>query len=200
MKEHILAKKILLLAVCGSIAACLQIYQIHFIFWREDFWSEIWRWWTGHWVHVGWMHLLLNLLAFVCLPFIFPEIKNRFFIILMVLLPPAISLSFYYFYLDIVAYAGFSGVLHGLYAAFALSALQYPKERKFGLLVLVLIVGKIVWEIMMGSLGTSAIIGSPVLIEAHYLGVLWGTIFCLIYMAYVYFDLKAKIIKSEAES
>ena len=199
MKEHILAKKILLLAACGSIAACLQIYQVHFIYWRGDFWTEIWRWWTGHWVHVSWMHLLLNMLAFVCLPFIFPEVKNRFFIVLMVLLPPAISLCFYFFHRDIDAYAGFSGVLHGLYAAFALSALQYPKERKFGLLVLFLIIGKLVWEMMMGSLGTSELIGSPVLIEAHYLGALWGAIFSLFYMGYIHFDLKAQQMKNNVD-
>lgn len=182
MKEHILARKILFLATCGSIAACLQIYQVHFIYWREDLFNEIWRLWTGHWVHVGWVHLCLNMLAFICLPFIFPEVKNRFFIVLMLLLPPAISLCFYYFYSDIEAYAGFSGVLHGLYAAFALSALKYPNERKFALLVLALIAVKIISELLMGSLGTSELIGSSVLIEAHYLGVSWGAIFAVIYM------------------
>ncbi len=48
---------------------------------------------------------------------------------LLLILPPLISLSFYYFLGDIEAYAGLSGVLHGMFTAIAIVHLLYRKER-----------------------------------------------------------------------
>ena len=171
-----LRSTLVLLAVCVSVSACLQVFQQYFIYWRFSFFAEPWRWWTGHWVHVGWIHFVLNILAFICLPFIFPAIKRNFLILLFLFLPPCISFGFYYLYPDIQAYAGLSGVLHGLYIACALACVQFKKERKFSLLVLFLILIKIIWENTFGSLQTAALIGSPVLVEAHLLGVITGTL------------------------
>ena len=86
-----LKKTLLMLAVCISISACLQVFQQYFIYWRFSFFAEPWRWWTGHWVHVGWIHFLLNILAFICLPFIFPIIRKRYLIFLLLVLSPCIS-------------------------------------------------------------------------------------------------------------
>lgn len=105
---------------------------------------------------------------------------------LLLLLPPAISLSFYYFLADIDAYAGLSGVLHGAYVAVACVHLLYKKERGFAALVLLLILSKLIWENTVGSLGTAELIGSPVLVEAHLLGVIWGIIFALAYIIWAY--------------
>lgn len=184
MKDQALIRKVLFIASCISISACLQIYQQYFIYWRLSFFSEIWRWWTAHWVHVGWIHFALNLFAFACLPFIFPQVKNRYLIILLLLLPPCISLCFYYFYPHIEAYAGLSGVLHGLYVAVAIYYLKYKNERKFAALVLILGCCKIAWENLVGSLHTADLIGSPVLVEAHLLGVIWGAIWVALYLFY----------------
>ena len=182
MKERILKFKILFIACCMSVSACLQIFQSAFIYWRPFFYDEFWRSWTAHWVHVGWIHFALNLLAFACLPFIFPHLKIRFLIGLLLILSPCISLSFYYFYPAIDAYAGLSGVLHGLYVAGAIYGLRSAKERRFSILVLTLCTMKIVWENIFGSLQTAALIGSPVLIEAHLLGVIWGSVLSCLYL------------------
>lgn len=169
-------KTLLMLAMCISISACLQVFQQYFIYWRFSFFTEPWRWWTGHWVHVGWIHFLLNMLAFICLPFIFPMIRKRFLIFLLLILPPCISFSFYLIYPEVQAYAGLSGLLHGLYVACALACLQLKKERKFSILVLILVLAKIAWENSFGSLQTAALIGSPVLVEAHLMGVIMGAL------------------------
>lgn len=175
MQDIIWIKKTLIfLAVCISISASLQIFQEKFIYWRFSLFSEIWRWWTGHWVHVGWIHFILNMLAFICLPFIFPMIRKRFLVFLLFVLPLFISICFYVFFPDVQAYAGLSGVLHGLYMACALVCLQFRKERKFSILVIVLVSGKIVWENIFGSLQTASLIGSSVLIEAHLMGMCVG--------------------------
>lgn len=179
MKDQTLVKKILFIAVCLSLSACLQVFQQHFIYWRPFFFEEIWRWWTAHWVHVGWIHYLLNMVAFACLPFIFPHLKNRYSVALLLMLPPVLSLSFYFCFPDIEAYAGLSGVLHGLYTSAAVYFLKFKSERKFAALVLVLALAKVLWENFVGSLDTAYLIGSPVLIEAHWVGVIWGGVFAI---------------------
>lgn len=184
MKDQTLAWKVLFLAVCISISACLQVFQQHFIYWRPVFFEEIWRWWSAHWVHVGWVHFLLNMIAFGCLPFIFPHTRTRYLMALLLSLPPLISITFYLDYPDIEAYAGLSGVLHGIYVAVAIYFLQFEEERKFALMVIGLVIAKIAWEITLGSFFTSQLIGSPVVIEAHYVGVIWGTLLSLLLIVY----------------
>ena len=177
MKDQIWVRKVILIAVCISISACLQVFADHFIYWRPSLLTEFWRLWTAHWVHVGWMHSFLNMLAFSFLPFIFPHARNWHLCALLLVLPPFISLAFYFYLPYIEAYAGLSGVLHGLYTAVSLVYLQYPQERKFAILVLVLIAMKIVWENTFGQTGTAQLIGSPVLTEAHLIGAIGG-LFC----------------------
>ncbi len=92
----------------------------------------------------------------------------------------------------IEAYAGFSGVLHGLYVAVALVSLRYRKERKFAALVLALIVLKVIWENTFGQTGTAQLIGSPVLIESHLLGAIAGAAAGGLYLLYTQF----KVAKS----
>ena len=177
MKDQIWVRKVILIAVCISISAFLQVFADHFIYWKPDLLTEFWRLWTAHWVHVGWMHFFLNMLAFSFLPFIFPHARNWHLCALLLVLPPFISLAFYFYLPYIEAYAGLSGVLHGLYTAVSLVYLQYPQERKFAILVLVLIAMKIVWENTFGQTGTAQLIGSPVLTEAHLIGAIGG-LFC----------------------
>ena len=174
MKDEDLIKKVIFVAVCISISACLQVFSDWFIYWRPALLTEFWRLWTAHWVHVGWIHFLLNMLAFACLPFIFPHARTRHMTLLLMVLSPFISLMFYWFMPHIEAYAGLSGVLHGMYVAVAIVYLKYPKERNFAVLVLALIVIKIIWENTWGNSRTAQLIGSPVLVEAHWLGALGG--------------------------
>ena len=184
MKDQIWVGKVILIAVCVSVSACLQVFPDLFIYWRPSLLAEFWRLWTAHWVHVGWMHFFLNMLAFACLPFIFPHARNWHLCVLMLLLPPFISLIFYFYLPYIEAYAGLSGVLHGLYTAVGLVYLQYPKERKFAILVLLLITAKLVWENTFGKTGTAQLIGSPVLTEAHLIGAIGGVLCGLSYLVF----------------
>lgn len=184
MKDQIWIGKVILIAVCVSVSACLQVFPDLFIYWRPSLLAEFWRLWTAHWVHVGWMHFFLNMLAFACLPFIFPHARNWHLCVLLLLLPPFISLIFYFYLPYIEAYAGLSGVLHGLYTAVGLVYLQYPKERKFAILVLLLIAAKLVWENTIGQTGTAQLIGSPVLTEAHLIGAIGGVLCGLSYLLF----------------
>ena len=183
LDQHV-RRKIIFLAAFVSLCACLQIFKDSFIYWQESLLGEFWRLWTAHWVHVGWIHFLLNIITFACFPFIFPHIQNRFIIVLLLVLAPLCSLTFYYLYPNIEAYAGLSGILHGLYVAAAFFYLKFRKERNFALLVLFLIMAKLAWENTFGQIGTAQLIGSPVLVEAHLVGAFWGAICAVIYLGY----------------
>ena len=190
MKDTILIRKILFIACCISIAASLQIFQEYFFYWRPVLDEEIWRVWTAHYVHVGWIHYALNMVGLACLPFIFPYVKIRYMLYLLIALPPLISLSFFYVYPHVEAYAGLSGVLHGMYMALAVYFFKFEKERKFSLLVLALITGKILWENIFGSLDTAQMIGSPVLVEAHLTGAIWGALLSMLFLIYQHISVK----------
>jgi len=192
MKDQVLIRKILFIAIFMSISACLQVFQQYFFYWRPVFWGEAWRIWTSHWVHVGWIHYLLNMIGLACLPFIFPYVRIRYMVYLLLLLPLLISLSFYYIFPFIEAYAGLSGVLHGMYIALAIYFLKYEQERKFALLVLAAVCGKIIWENIFGELDTAQMIGSPVLIEAHLAGAIWGGVISIIYLFVRHFKQKMR--------
>lgn len=101
------------------------------------------------------------------------------------------SFSFYYIYPNIEAYAGFSGVLHGIYVATAVYYLQFKKELRFSLFVLLLISAKIIWENTFGSSQTAELIGSPVLVEAHLIGAVWGAVLSVFYLIFVFLKMKA---------
>ena len=182
MRDQFLIRKIVFLAGFVSISACMQVFPDYFIYRQANLLTEFWRLWTGHWVHVGRIHYALNMFAFVCLPFIFPRVKVWHFAAILLLFSPFISLSFYYFLSDIEAYAGLSGVLHGAYIAIAIVHLLYARDRAFAATVLLLILAKLFWENTVGSAETAALIGSPVLVEAHLLGVIWGVIFAAMYV------------------
>lgn len=174
--------------VCAIFFAALQFFQQQFIYRHDVFFTQPWRWWTGHWVHVGWIHYLLNVLVFACLPFLFPNIKKISLIILLLLLPPLLSFSFYLIYPHIFAYAGLSGILHGLFIFCAIVSLKNKADRHFSALIIVIVLAKIIWEYYFGSLQTAQLIGSPVLTQAHLLGVIFGgllAVFILIFQLQV---------------
>jgi hypothetical protein len=65
--------------------------------------------------------------------------------------------------------------------------LLYKKERNFATFVLLLILAKLIWENTIGSVGTAELIGSPVLVEAHLLGVIGGVVIAMLYILWDYF-------------
>ena len=116
-------KKFQLVIACAVLFALLQLWMPQFIYQRDVMTSEPWRWWTAQWVHVGWRHYLLNMMALTCLPFIFPQSGRFKLLSALLVLSPMVSLGLYWFFPTVYAYAGLSGVLHGLYVWAALMVL-----------------------------------------------------------------------------
>jgi rhomboid family GlyGly-CTERM serine protease len=136
--------------------------------------GQLWRLITGHWIHLGTTHFLLNLLGLLILW----QIIGNWLSTgekLAVLLGSSllISLGLYFFYPQISWYRGLSGSLHGLWCAGALLGMRRDKRLASVLLVLLLI--KLAWEQVFGpTAGSVALTGGPVLIQAHWLGALSG--------------------------
>lgn len=181
MQKSDYKKTLLFLIACVIFSAALQLGMPHFIYNRSDMLSEPWRWWTASWVHVGWRHYMLNMLAFVLIVFIFPHANIKSLSYCLAVFSPLLALALYMLMPNIYAYAGLSGILHGIYAYIALQSLMIAKERKFALLVLVCIVLKISWEKINGYSETAQLIQAPVLIESHQIGLLIGLLAGLVF-------------------
>ena len=153
-----------------------QIFFINAIFDRHVLFSEPWRLWTAHWVHLGLWHFALNAIALVLLPEIFLRTSQRFFILLWLVLPPVLSLTLYTFQPNLIQYAGLSGVLHGIYLATALNAIQssHVAERRMGWLVALGLCLKVSWEAYSGNSQTAELIGAPVILQSHLYGASLG--------------------------
>lgn len=179
----------------GLVCGLLQLDMNTFIYQRDVMTGEPWRWWTAHWVHVGWRHYALNMLAFLSLPFIFPQLQRQTLLLGLLVLPPLLSVGLYELLPAVQAYAGLSGILHGIFVVAAIESLFIQRERKFAILVLVCIALKIGVEKWMGYSETAQFIQAPVLIESHQIGVLTGIIFILLKTVICYLKHKNSLTK-----
>ena len=179
----------------GLVCGLLQLDMNTFIYQRDLMTGEPWRWWTAHWVHVGWRHYALNMLAFLSLPFIFPQLQRQTLLLGLLVLPPLLSAGLYELLPAVQAYAGLSGILHGIFVVAAIESLFIQRERKFAILVLVCVALKIGFEKWMGYSETAQLIQAPVLIESHQIGVLTGIIFILLKTVICYLKHKKSLTK-----
>lgn len=136
--------------------------------------GEWWRLLSGHLVQGGLAHWALNMLGFALILVIFPDrISWRGLGIPMLLLGFTVSGGLLFLNPEIAWYVGLSGLLHGLFAAYAL------REMLAGMwmygFTLAALVAKIAYEQMMGPLAdTQAMVGLPVIVDAHLYGTVGG--------------------------
>ena len=161
---------------CIVLMTFLQLFFTESIYNREALFSQPWRLWTAHWVHLGVWHWVLNAAALALLPEIFLRISWKHFLILWVMLPPLLSLALWFYLPNLLMYAGLSGVLHGLYLAIAMSAIVGASdgERRIGWIVLAGLLAKVGWEAYRGMSQTAELIGAPVILQAHQWGAVVG--------------------------
>ena len=140
--------------------------------------GQVWRILTGNITHTNWIHLSMNATAFVIISFIF---RAHFSALRYNLLILSLSLiiGVGLFATHISWYAGFSGVLHGLFAWGAIRDIQ--TKAKGGWLLLVGLIVKIGWEQCFGgSVSSAELIGVHVAIQAHLIGAISGAVIALI--------------------
>jgi len=173
-------------AVTIPMMALLQSIGPGYFRYQRDWIStgEIWRMVTAHWVHVGWLHLLLNGLGLViCVSLTKPGWPIRRWFINSIIIAIGISIMLTLYNPEVRDYAGYSGVLYGLYALAAISL--FPRDR----LVAVLIITAIVIKVMMEQFNfydfnTGDIIGAHVVDDAHLYGLLMAIAIALGWATY----------------
>lgn len=170
--SHLNASPILQHSIAVAVLCLvLQLYQPDLIYQSDVLWSEPWRLWTAHWVHVGWAHAALNLSALVLLPLIFPLYPISRFWWLLLLGSPLLSVALMVGLPELERYAGLSGILHGIYFSAALHALVCGHDRLVAGILWVGLTIKLVLEFAVVGQSVDEWIGAAVLTQAHGLGV-----------------------------
>ena len=136
--------------------------------------GEAWRLLTGHFVHLGPSHTILNLAGLVLVWFLVGRaFALQQWLWVMAGSVGAIDLGLWFGSPQLEWYVGLSGLLHGMLAAGILAGLA---DRSSEALILALVVaGKLAWEQFAGPLpGSEATSGGVVIVDAHLYGVLGG--------------------------
>lgn len=141
---------------------------------------ELWRLVTATFCHTNFNHLAMNLIALVITLGLFIEtFKNMRLLPIIVFNSVFIALALFFLDTNLLWYVGFSGVLHGLFSFAVLSDIF--RKEKWGYLLGVGLLIKITHEQLYGAQqSTIDMIGAPVLVNAHFYGVLAGVIFYFI--------------------
>lgn len=137
------------------------------------------HWWlllSGNFVHLGPAHLWMNMagLALVA-ALVWQHFQAWQWSILILLCSLGVGVGLWFFNPEVEQYVGFSGTLHALIIAGTLADLRtYP--RSAGILLL-LVVGKLIWEQLAGALpGSESVAGGQVLVDAHLYGAIGGAV------------------------
>lgn len=158
-------------AIVGDPARELLQYE------REALLSgEIWRVISGHLVHLGYQHTLLNLagLVFVAI-LVRTEFTPREWLYVTLWGLVAIGLGFVFLRPSLGWYVGLSGMLHCWLTAGALR--RWIGGHIDGVILLTVIVIKGFYEQLVGPLpGSELASGGPVAVDAHWFGMLGGMI------------------------
>jgi rhomboid family GlyGly-CTERM serine protease len=136
--------------------------------------GEFWRLASGHLVHLGVSHMLMNVAALAVLWFVLsPYLKTPDWVASALASMAAIDAGLYFVDDQVLWYVGLSGMLHGFWASASVMAIG--QRRIEGLVLGLLLIGKLLYESMAGSVGlTAAIAGGAVVTEAHAWGALGG--------------------------
>ena len=176
------------------VLICL-ISSLAFIFDKQVSWlfiynrdlisqGEVWRIFTGHFLHTNGYHLLLNLSAILLLWALhgqFYQYVSYTFLFIITALTTSVGL--YIFSTDLHQYVGLSGVLHGVFIFGAL--MDIKNKDKTGYLLFIGVWLKIADEQYSGaSQDVAELIGANIAIDAHLWGAIGGLLFSLSYLLY----------------
>lgn len=167
----LIALACLLLATGGQALRHLGRYE------RERVLSgELWRLLSGHFVHLSWPHLWMNLAALGLLGLLLDRAMTSLdWSVATLASIICIDIGLLWLDPDVVWYVGLSGVLHGLLAfgAWRLLAMRSP----VGWLLAAGLVVKLAWEHWLGPVPLSAeTAGGEVVVSAHLYGAVGGSL------------------------
>ncbi len=145
--------------------------------------GEVWRLITGHFVHLGWSHMLMNAASLAVMLWVFADNTARDGALRLwwsptVIIALAVSLLFLLLVPKLHWYVGFSGVLHGLIVIALWRGKPFWPSINWWLLV-VAVSAKLLYEAVFGAMpGSADLAGGPVATAAHLAGAVAGVAYC----------------------
>ncbi len=119
--------------------------------------GELWRAWTGHFVHFGWPHFVIDTGLLVILGWLMEHRYPWFTRLGLLLMPAFISAAIYFCEPTMARYGGLSAVNLGLLLYAALQGWRRDWTDWFWPAVLLIYIGELVFEYFRGGQGGGAI-------------------------------------------
>jgi len=138
--------------------------------------GDYWRLVSGHFVHLGTTHLVLNMAALVLVWLLVGRYYTRLQWLFVFATTLAVTTAGFWFVdVHMLWYVGMSGVLHGLLLAGAIRGCrELPAESA---IIIVIVVAKLAWEQFSGPLpGSESATGGAVVVNAHLFGGIGGAL------------------------
>jgi rhomboid family GlyGly-CTERM serine protease len=138
---------------------------------RYDRWAilhgEVWRIFTGNFVHLGWGHVTEDLAGYVLLWLLFEDVLPAWRCPLLIVLGSlGVGIGLLLGNPDLRWYLGISGALNTLWIAGAMVLMA--RRDWLGWVLAIFLVLKLVYEQLWGPLpGSVATTGGPVVVDAH---------------------------------
>lgn len=170
-----------------ALLGILQFFQPELVYQRHLIsQGQWWRLWTGNLVHTNGWHLLLNLGGFWLLAMLNrPWLSPGNGLILITWLGSFVGIGLWVASPAVIWYAGFSGILYGLFLLAGLYGL-YRRDWLTALVLLGGVCGKTLWDAFHTGNSLSAdLIGAPVVYAAHGYGMVGaGLLAAIVYYRY----------------
>ena len=138
--------------------------------------GELWRLFSGHFVHLGWPHFVLNAVGLMLICYIVAaQFRPTQWLLISLLIIVGIDLGFWFLEPQLAWYVGLSGLLHGLLAAGVAGG---ARNGQLDALVIGGLLGtKIIYEQLVGPLpGSIDASGGDVVVAAHLYGAIAGAL------------------------
>lgn len=138
--------------------------------------GQLWRFFSGHFVHLGWSHLLLNLAGLALIAWIVGRTWDwTGWLVVSLASIGVIGIGFWTLNPALEWYVGLSGLLHGLLAAGLVVGVA--RRETESVVLTVLVAGKLAWEQFAGPLpGSEGASGGAVVVDAHFYGAVGGVL------------------------
>ncbi|MCA1791493.1 MAG: rhombosortase [Thioalkalivibrio sp.] len=150
---------------------------------RDTALVEPWRLLGAHFVHLGWIHLGMNLAGLAVLWMLLGDtIRPVLWASGVLFIAFGVSLGLLCCSPAVTWYVGFSGVLHGLFVAGAVANIR--RLPALGAVLVIALTAKIVLEQVGGGDSlTQGLIGDAVIVDAHLYGAVAGVCYGMLLLA-----------------
>ena len=146
--------------------------------------GQLWLLLSGNFVHLGPNHLWMNMAGFaLVVALVWQHFTLAQWSVIIIIASLFVGIGLWLFNPEVLGYVGFSGTLHGLIIAGCLADLRiFPRSAA---VLLVLVVGKLLWEQLAGALpGSESIAGGLVVVDSHLYGAIGGAVTgaCIVFL------------------